>query len=164
MSIMSRYNEMPNPKIQELIQAYEKLSLKSDKRSKKASTLRSRLKEALELEDVSPRFSFISYYNIIEVISDDLASEKDVPSGNKVAIDIAKYSLSTKGSQRTKIYFLLLAFDNNFELNQAMALSDTRNYLAHGQIELDVHYVELCKKLAIWASESYVLHLARDDS
>ncbi len=118
ISMMCSYEEIPKPNIQALVQAYEKLSLKSDKRSRKAAMLRTRLKEALELEEVSPRFSFMSYYSIIEIISDDLATHKDVPSSNRVAVDMARHSLSTKGSQRTKIYFLLLAFENDFDLDQ----------------------------------------------
>ncbi|WP_422352839.1 hypothetical protein [Stenotrophomonas sp. AR026] len=164
ISMMCSYEEIPKPNIQALVQAYEKLSLKSDKRSRKAVMLRTRLKEALELEEASPRYSFMSYYSIIEIISDDLAAHKDVPSSNRVAVDMARHSLSTKGSQRTKIYFLLLAFENDFDLDQKMALPDKRNDLAHGQFELESHYVDACKELAVWASEKYVLHLACEES
>lgn len=152
--------EIPKSNIQALVQAYENVSLKADKRSKKAAVIRARLKEALDLEDVSPRFSFMSYYSIIEIISDDLASSMDVPSKNPVAVDMARHALSTRGSQRTKIYFLLLAFENDFNLDQQMTLSDIRNNLAHGQLELEHGYVDVCKRLAVWASEKYVLHLA----
>ncbi len=156
------HGEIPKSNIQALVQAYEKISLKNDKRSKKAAMIRKRLKEALDLEDVSPRFSFMSYYSIIEIISDDLAASEDVPSKNSVAMDMARHALSTKGSQRTKIYFLLLAFENDFNLDQQMALSEIRNNLAHGQFELERGYVEACKKVAVWASEKYVLHLATE--
>ena len=161
-SMLSTHKEIPKLNIQALVQAYEKVSLKSDKRSKKATMIRKRLKEALELEDVSPRFSFMSYYNIIEIISDDLAASKDVPTKDCVAVDMARHSLSTKGSQRTKIYFLLLAFENDFNLDEQMELADIRNDLAHGQFELDREYVDACKKLAVWVSEKYVLHIASE--
>lgn len=157
---LSIYPDCPKPDIHALVQAYEKLSLKTDKRSKKAAQIRKRLKEALDLEDVSLRFSFMSYYSIIEIISDDLAVNKDVPSGNPVAIDMARHGLSTKGNQRTKIYFLLLVFENDFNIDQQVELADMRNKLAHGDFELSRSYVDECKKLAVWVSEKYVLHLS----
>ncbi|TCV65730.1 hypothetical protein [Pseudomonas fluorescens] len=155
------HKELRRPDIQKIVEAYELTSTRTDKRSKKSATIRKRLKEALELEDVSKRFSFLSYYNIIEIISDDMASSKSIPSSNPVAIDISRHSLSTKGSQRTKIYFLLHAIINDFDLNDSIALADVRNDLAHGELTVSQEQLELCKKIAYWSSDNFALEVAR---
>lgn len=160
LSMQSRYQTLPNENIHAIVDAYEKVSKRSDKRSKKATTIRSRLKEAVNLEPISRRYSSLSYYSILEIISDDLASNKHCPSNNKMAIDIAEYSLSTKGSQRTKIYFLLSALKHAFDIDLCIKLSDIRNDIAHGEQTVKYEHLELCKKMAFWASEIFVLHIA----
>ena len=161
-SIMIGHKNLPKDNIVNIVNAYEIVSLRTDKRSKKASALRSRIKEALELEGVSIRYSFLSYYSIIEIISDDLASTNNFPSENPIAIDIAYHSLSTKGSQRTKLYFLLNALQYDFNLNKCIKIADIRNDIAHGEQVIDREHFELCKELAFWASEIFVLFIAEN--
>ncbi|MEE1924650.1 hypothetical protein V0R50_21625 [Pseudomonas sp. 148P] len=160
--VMQRiHSELPHQNIHEVIEAYEVAAVRTDKRSKKCAALRRRLKESLELEDISRRFSFLSYYNILEIISDDLASARSIPSSNTIAEDLAKFGLSTKGSQRTKIYFLLLAMNNEFDLQKSIQLADVRNDLAHGELTVGSEEFNLCKKIAYWAADSYALELSR---
>lgn len=159
-SMQHRYQKLPKENTHAIVNAYEKVSTRSDKRAEKANAIRSRLKEAGELETVSTRYSFLSYYSILEIISDDLASNKSCLSGNQIAIDIAEYKLSTKGSQRTKIYFLLNALVHDFDIELCIKLSDTRNAIAHGELAVKHEDLELCKKMAFWASEVFVLHIA----
>lgn len=161
VSLQRIHKVIPHPKIQEIISAYESALTRVDKRSKKSVIIRTRLKEALELERVSRRFSFMSYYNILEIISDDLASNKTAAYSNAIAADISKFSLSTKGSQRVKLYFLLQAIDNEFDLDQSIALADVRNDLAHGELSVDWPKLELCKKIAFWASDYFILSMSK---
>jgi hypothetical protein len=94
-------------------------------------------------------------------VSDDLAAAKDCPSGDSIAQEIANYSLSTKGSQRTKIYFLLRAISNNeFNISSCVEIADIRNNIAHGELTVSPEHFDLCKKLAFWASEAFVLKVA----
>lgn len=158
--IQSRTKNLPNSNIKKVVEAYEAIAERSDARAKKASTMRHRLKEALELEEVSPRFSFLSYYSIIEIISDDLAKHCHVDNSDTASMDIARFQLSTKGSQRTKIYFLLRAVKNQFDLDRCISLSDTRNDLAHGERSVTHDDLQLCKRIAFWASEYFVLQLS----
>lgn len=157
-SVLSTSPDIPK-KIPSIVAAYEKLSGQTDKRSRKAVTIRKRLKEALRLENISQRYSFLSYYSIVEIVSDDLAATKDCPSGDNIAQEIANFSLSTKGSQRTKIYFLLRAILNDFNITSCVEIADTRNDIAHGKLEVSNEHFNLCKKLAFWASEAFVLRL-----
>ncbi|MGP0171435.1 hypothetical protein ACSVIJ_06075 [Pseudomonas sp. NCHU5208] len=161
VSMQSRHQSLPNKNIHSIVDAYEKVSTRLDRRSKKAAAIRNRLKEAGNLETISRRYSFLSYYSVLEIISDDLASNKHCPSNSQIAIDIAEFSLSTKGSQRTKIYFLLSALEHEFDIDQCIKLSDIRNDIAHGEQTVSHEHLELCKKLAFWASEFFVLHISR---
>lgn len=160
MSMLNIYGDIPNKNIHAIVEAYENLSSRTDKRSKKALSVRSRLKEAITLENISRRYSFLSYYSIIEIISDDLAATKDYSGGDQIAREISEYALSTKGSQRTKIYFLLHAMPNSFEVDACVHLSDIRNDIAHGEQEVAFEHFDLCKKLAYWASEGFALRVA----
>lgn len=160
-SMLLTHQSLPNPNIVEIVNAYEIVSKRVDKRAIKASKIRTRLKEAVELEGVSRRYSFLSYYSILEIISDDLASKKNCPSENLIAQEIAKFSLSTRGSQRTKIYFLLNALEHEFNLDDCISLSDIRNDIAHGEQTVAHEAFELCKKLAFWASEKFVIEVAK---
>lgn len=159
--VQTTHKEIPNRNLHEIIEAYEVASKRTDKRSKKAAAIRGRLKEALELEAVSKRFSFLSYYNIIEIVSDDLASNNSNLSEDPVAADIARFSLSTRGSQRTKIYFLLRSIENCFDIKESIELADVRNDLAHGELSVNQDKLDLCKKIAFWASEKFVLEIAK---
>ena len=156
-SVQKIHGEIPKANIHSIVAAYEAASNRQDKRSKKAAMIRSRLKEALELEGISNRFSFLSYYNILEIVSDDIASSKSITSGSATAKDIANFSLSTKGSQRTKLYFLIHARENEFDINQVIKLADVRNDLAHGELSVEWAKLDLCKKIAFWASEQFIL-------
>lgn len=148
--------------LQKLVQAYELLDMREDKRAKKARKLRARLYEAIELELVSRRYSFLSFYNVLEIVSDDLAANNHIPTGNAVAQEMARYSLSSRGSQRTKIYFLLTALENDFSLESCMKLSDIRNDVAHGEQSVEFESHQLCKELAYWAMEHFVLQLVKE--
>ncbi|HEY9050927.1 MAG TPA: hypothetical protein VIQ03_05240 [Gammaproteobacteria bacterium] len=160
--IQTGLKKLPNDNIVQIVSAYEEVSKKLDKRSKKASKIRSRIKEALDLESISKRYSFLSYYSILEIISDDLATNCHCPSKNLIAEDMAKFSLSTKGSQRTKIYFLLNALDHDFDISTCIGISDVRNDIAHGKQEVSHEDFELCKKLTFWASERFILELKKN--
>lgn len=161
MYMLAKHRNLPNDNIVEIVNAYELLSEKTSKRAKKVLKIRTQLKEAVELESVSKRYSFLSYYSILEIISDDLASNNNCPSESIVAQEIANYSLSTKGSQRTKIYFLLNALTNDFDLDKCMLLSEVRNDIAHGKQNVDHESFELCKKLSFWASEKFVFEIMK---
>ncbi len=147
------------PNTHSIVAAYEKLSGRTDKRSKKAVAIRSRLKEAIRLENISRRYSFLSYYSIIEIVSDDLAAARDCPSGDKIAQEIANFALSSKGSQRTKLYFLLRAIPNDLNITNCIEIADIRNDIAHGNLTVSKGHLDLCKKVAFLASESLVLRL-----
>lgn len=159
MSMQSIHRDIPNANIQNIVAAYEAAAKRTDKRSKKATTIRSRLKEALELENISKRFCFLSYYNILEIVSDDLASNNSTSFSSPIARDIADFALSTKGSQRTKLYFLLHAIENEFDINQSIKLADVRNDLAHGELSVNSVQLNLCKTMAFWASEKFITSL-----
>lgn len=159
-SFLASHPDIPKKTIYSIVAAYEKLSGQTDKRSKKAVAIRERLKEALRLENISRRYSFLSYYSIVEIVSDDLAAVKDCPSGDNIAQEIANFSLSTKGSQRTKLYFLLRAIPNDFNITSCVEIADTRNDIAHGNLTVSAEHFDLCKKLAFWASEAFVLRVA----
>jgi hypothetical protein len=159
-SMLNEHGDLPKANIHQIVAAYETLADKTDKRSKKSETIRLRLKEALALEEISRRYSFLSYYSILEVISDDLASSGDCPTESQVAKDIAKFSLSTKGSQRTKIYFLLNAMQNSFDIEAGISLAETRNEIAHGRQDVPPELFNLCKEMAFWSSEKLAILLA----
>jgi hypothetical protein len=159
-SILISHLDIPKKTIHSIVAAYEKLSGRTDKRSKKAVAIRGRLKEAIRLENISRRYSFLSYYSIVEIVSDDLAVAKDCPSGDTIAQEIANFSLSTKGSQRTKLYFLLRAIPNDFNITSCVEVADTRNDIAHGELTVSAEHFDLCKKLAFWASEAFALKVA----
>lgn len=160
--IMQRiHGKLPHKNIHKIIEAYEMAAVRTDKRSKKCAALRLRLKESLELEGISRKFSFLSYYSILEIISDDLASARSIPSSNIIAENLAEFGLSTKGSQRTKIYFLLLAMDNNFNLQKSIQLADVRNDLSHGELAVGSDEFNLCKQIACWAADTYALEISQ---
>ncbi len=119
-SMLITYPDVPKKTIYSIIAAYEKLSVQTDKRSQKAVAIRGRLKEAIKLENISRRYSFLSYYSIVEIVSDDLVATKDCPSGDNIAKEIANFFLSTKGSQRTKIYYILRAIPNDFNITSCI--------------------------------------------
>lgn len=159
MNTLMTHGDIPNKNIHQVVEAYEKLSIRADKRAKKATSLRTRLKEAIRLESSSKRYSFLSYYSILEIVSDDLASTKDCSSCDQIAKEIANYALSQKGSQRTKIYFLLHALPNTFLTEECVELADIRNDIAHGEQSVPHASFDLCKKMAFWASEAFALEV-----
>jgi hypothetical protein len=110
----------------------------------------------LTLYDLSRAHSFLSFYRVIEIISDDLASKKYVATKNKTAEEIVKYQLVKQGSQRTKIYYLLKAIENNFMLDEMIELADFRNNLAHNDIEISSKTLDKCQRLSFWAGEKFL--------
>jgi len=159
MYALSTYPDVPNKNIYDIVNAYELLSQRADKRSKKSVAIRNRLNEAIKLQEASRRYSFMSFYGILEIIADDLCAQKECPSGDEVAHEMAKFALANKGSQRAKLYFLLKAIMNDFDIDRCMELPDLRNDIAHGEQNVPPEPFELCKKLAFWASEQFALHL-----
>lgn len=160
-----RRNELSSPRIVKIVNAYEKASRNEDKRSEKAIKIRKRLKEAIELEAISHQYSFLSYYSILETISVDLAKNEDINSGNSMALEKEKFLQIEKNSQRKNISFLLIAIQNSFEINECLSLADIRNKIAHGSqsVSLSEQSFELCKELAFWASENFILQINKID-
>ncbi len=161
ISMLSSHSEIPKKNIHVILKACEEISRRTDNRAKKAIHIRKKLQEAIRLEKISKRYSYLSYYNVIEIISDDLSSTGTCPSGNKVAEEIAKFKLALKGSQKIKIYYLLKAIENNFEIDKCILLADTRNKLAHAEVKIEHERFELCKCLAFWAAENFVQYLEK---
>jgi hypothetical protein len=158
---MSYHKDLPRRKLIECIGSLAKLMEVDHGRKKIAVSLKDKLREALRLSSTSARYSFLSYYNILELISDDLAKRNEIPSGDSVAKEISEFSLSTKGSQRNKIYFLSRAISNDFNLEDCLALCEVRNKLAHAESAIDPSQYNLCADLAHWMVEEYIIWVAK---
>ncbi|MYM85374.1 hypothetical protein GTP44_26000 [Duganella sp. FT50W] len=159
MAVQQQWSDVPNPQIYAIVEAYEQLAKRSEKRAKKAVKMRIRLKEALALEAISSRYSFLSFYNIIEIVADDLIKEQECRNGTQFAQEIVRYALAGKSSQRLKIYFLLNAFPNDFVMETALELAELRNNLTHADGDFDHVAFQLCKKIALWSSATLAVQL-----
>lgn len=155
------YPDVPNKNIHLIVESCNKLEKISDKRSVKALKIRNNLKEAIKLESISRRYSFLSYYNIIEIISDDLSLDENCLL--ECTISKKKVGLyERQRNQKTKISYLLKVFENNFIEEKCIHLADIRNKLAHSRQEIAQHDFTLCKNLSFWAAENYVITLAKN--
>ena len=154
--IQLKYPELPKPNIQNILHLYDEAINLNSKRAKKVVSIKNNLKQGLILFDLSKSYSFLSFYKVIELVSDDLASKKHVSSNSKIAKDLVEYQLIKQGSQRTKIYYLLKAIENDFTLEEMVLLADDRNNLAHNETEPTQKSLENCKTLAFWAGEKFM--------
>lgn len=149
---------LPNPNFKQLIDNLNKAEISVSADAKKCVTLRKMFREAVKLESASIKYSFLQYYNIIEIVSDHFCSKKLCPSGNVVAQEMARHSLGNRGNQRTKMYFALKAIENAFDLDLAIELADFRNEFAHSSGSINAAQYQLCKSIATWAYEAYILN------
>lgn len=146
---------LPKPQIQLLLNLYEQAVKLNNKRAKKIISIKENLKLGLDLKySVTSNYSFLSFYKVIELISDDLASKKYVGTDNTTAKDMVKYQLM--GSQRMKIYYLLNTIPNKFSLDEMIELADIRNDIAHKDIKILSTSLIHCQELAFWASEKFL--------
>lgn len=144
---MWSHSDLPNPRIHEIVEAYEALSLRKDKRSRKIAKLRARLGEAVSLSNISPKYGFLAYYNVVETVADDLIRPKE---GEKPL------------KQKVKVETLLTLFPHTFNVADCIKVADIRNALAHSDGENFHVEAALCKQLALWASECLALQLASE--
>ncbi|MBW2737682.1 MAG: hypothetical protein JRE64_02300 [Deltaproteobacteria bacterium] len=154
--IQLKYPELPKPDIQNILDLYGQAIKLNSKRAKKIESIKNNLKQGLILFDLSKAYSFLSFYKVIELVSDDLASKKYVSNDSIIAKDLVKYQLIKQGSQRAKIYYLLNAIENSFLLDEMVILADDRNNLAHDETEPTQKSLENCQKLAFWAGEKFM--------
>ncbi len=157
---ISAHKDLPRNKLIECIDALSRIAERDHSRTKTALSLKNKLREALRLRNTSIRYSFLSYYNILEIISDDLAKRNEIPSDDIVAKEISEFSLSTKGNQRSKIYFLLRAVKNEFKLDECLEICEIRNKLAHAESNIEWNHYNLCADLAHWMVEEYIIWVA----
>lgn len=138
------HGDVPNPRIHELVAAYEILSTREDAQSKKFFKLRQKLKEAASQANVSPRYGLLAYYNVIEVVADELIGPSE--SGKPYP-------------QKVKMQKLLALHYHNFNPDECIKVADTRNKLAHSD-QPNVHIEALlCRDIALWAAELIALKL-----
>lgn len=140
------HSDVPNPRIYELVAAFEALSTKSDERSKKFSSLPARLKEAASQANFSANLGLLSYYKIIEVIADDVLPP---PASEKRA-----------HSQQEKMRMLLELYPHNFSVEDCVKVSAARNKLAHSYGKCFAREAHLCKQIALWATEQIAFKLS----
>ena len=153
------YEKLQNNNIYNITTAFNSLSNQTNKCAKKVITIRKKLKEALKLEKISKNYSFLSYYSVLEIIANDLCSEKDSILDNEIAHEMAIFSLASKGSQRAKVFFLLKSIEHNFDISKSVELAEIRNDLSHSDREITDASFELCKEIAFVAAEQFLLHL-----
>lgn len=156
------YVDLPKQHLQTILELYEKAKNSNSKRAKKVITIRKYLQDGLRLREISKTYSFLSFYKVVELVSDDLSSKQYCSTGHEVAQELVKFKLLERGSQRTKIYYLLKAVDNKMPMPMPMPiaemlnLADVRNELAHSDKEVNHESLDLCQILAFWAGERFV--------
>jgi hypothetical protein len=141
-----RHGDVPNSRIYELVAAYETLSTRSDKRSKKFATLPQRLKEAASQANVATKYGLLAYYNVIEIIADDLLGSAE---------DGKPYP------QKVKMEKLLSLFPHRFNVQACIKVSNARNKLAHSDGKSFHEEARLCREIALWAAEHIALELLK---
>lgn len=155
-SVQEGYSELPKQNLHSILELYEKAKKLNSNRAKKVITLRKNLQEGLRLKDISKMYSFLCFYKVIEMVSDDLESKKYCSTDNKIIRDLVEFNLM-KGSQKTKVYYLLKVIENDWSVDEMILLAEIRNKLAHGSdVEVSYESLNLCQKLAFWAAESFL--------
>lgn len=138
------HGDVPNPRIHGLVTAYEILSDREDTQSKKFFKLRQKLKEAASQANVSARYGLLAYYNVIEVVADELVGPSE--SGKPYP-------------QKIKIQKLLALHPHSFNVDECIKVAEARNKLAHSD-RPNVHIEALlCRDIALWAAELIALKL-----
>jgi hypothetical protein len=132
------HSDVPNPKIYELVSTYEALSARLDKRSQKFATLPQRLKAAARQANVAENYGLLAYYNIIEVVADDLLTPSETGKPFK---------------QREKMEKLLALYPHKFNVEDCLKVSAARNTLAHSHGKSFFEEARLCREIALWAAE-----------
>jgi len=146
--------------IHDLVKNCEVLAGKNSNRAKKSVKIRTKLQEGIRLQRVSYQYSFLSFYNVIEMESDDFASQGVHPSGDPTATELSQLEVLKQSNQRAKVYFLLKAVDNSFNLEKCIALADIRNKLAHSECIIPLKKFWLCKEVSFWAAEQFIIVLS----
>ncbi len=154
--VQIKYPDLPKLNLQEIINLYERTQNLNKKTANKTLSIKNNLKRGLGLKSISSGYSFLSFYKVIEMVSDHLASKKYLETDNETAKDLISFQLINKGSQRTKIYYLLKAFDNTFSINEMIKLANIRNELAHADRTVNYNDLDNCQKLAFWAGEKFI--------
>lgn len=156
VSIQLRHQRLPKLDFEHFLKKYEIAKSLNSKKAKKVVNMRKYLKEGLKLKDISPNYSFMSFYKVVEIVADDLASSQYCATHSPVVQEIVSFKLMNRGSQRTKIYYLLSALNNEFDKGEMVYLADIRNELAHNDHNVSYEKLTLCQELAYWAAENYV--------
>lgn len=138
------HSDVPNPRIYDLVAAYETLSTNEDPLSKKFFKLRQRLKEAASQANVSARYGLLAYYNVIEVVADELIGPSE--SGKPYP-------------QKLKMQKLLALHQHTFNVEDCIGVAAARNKLAHSDRNSVHMEALLCKEIALWAAELIALKL-----
>lgn len=159
-SSQTRYHVVPKRDFEAFLKKYETAKSLNSKKATKIVNIRRYLQEGLRLQDISANYSFMSFYKVVEIVADDLASTQYCETSSSVVKEMVSFKLLSRGSQRTKIYYLLSALNNEFEKNEMVYLADIRNELAHNDHWVSHDKLRMCQKLAYWAAENYVSILA----
>ncbi|MGR5150071.1 hypothetical protein ACQKP8_26435 [Photobacterium alginatilyticum] len=163
-SFQNQYQDMQKVNFESFLDKLSVARHSNSKRAKKVNAIRSYLQEGLKLKFISSNYSFLSFYKVVEIISDDLASKQYCSTENAVVKELVSFKLLSRGSQRTKIYYLLSSIENNLPLDDMVYLADVRNELAHNDHHVDFEKLVLCQKLAYWAAENFISIVASDQS
>ncbi|WP_421180159.1 hypothetical protein [Aeromonas enteropelogenes] len=158
--IQTSYQAVPKREFEVFLKKYETAKSLNSKKAKKIVNIRKYLQEGLKLKDISENYSFMSFYKVVEIVADDLASTQYCETSSSVVKEMVSFKLLSRGSQRAKIYYLLSALNNEFEKNEMIYLADIRNELAHNDHLVSHDKLRMCQKLAYWAAENYVSILA----
>ena len=116
------------------------------------------LKKGLAFSHISSEESFLAFYKVLEIISDDLKQSKDEGRNSDFLKDIIKYNLVERPSQRLKIYFLVKFLDiEDFNLSKYISIADTRNDLSHSDKKINENQAMIVQNLAFSAFNKYLL-------
>lgn len=158
--IQMGYPDLPKENLQSFLKIYEKVKKVNSKRGRKVITVRQNLQEGLRLRDISKKYSFLAFYNVIEMISDDLVSKKYHETDDPVIKELIEFQL-IKG-QRSKIYYILKAIKNDFQVRNMLKLANLRNTATHSDENIDNDLLDMCQKLAYWSAEQFIRIISSD--
>lgn len=154
--VQTKYASLHKENVQYILSSYEKIKNIKSSRAKKCITIKDYLQEGLRLKNTSNKYSFLSFYKVVELVAMDLSAKKYCPTNNEIAKELVQYQLTAKGSQRAMIYYLLKSIENEFSLDKMIPLADVRNNIAHNDKALNYEELELCQKLSFWAAEKFI--------